>query len=268
MQTPGFLQSLEEQVGAAEEQNFRRGGIPTSQSGQVLINDSLEKRCDDFIDGHAGLQQSVRVGFREDSALAADLVQRVPRVAHFRKLFGWDLQLAGRLFNKGSRAARAGALHQDLLALCFSVAVEEDRLHAFAADFTDEMHRRVKFFYACGNSYNFLNDFPSCQGSDEPGTGSGEEDAIVLGCQAVLGFETGKKLQNFFRLLGVVALIRLGNDFAVSRGKRVFAGGASHVDAADLGAVTFGPIRLRSRDLNAAWRLQKRRDLDKSLVGH
>src|SRR5882762_6374698 len=103
MQTPGLLQSLEEQVGAAEEQDFRRGRISTSQSGKVLINDGLEKRSNDFIDCHAGLQQGVGVGFREDAALAADLVQRVPRVAHFRKLLGWNLQLAGRLFNKGSR---------------------------------------------------------------------------------------------------------------------------------------------------------------------
>jgi len=43
MQTPGLLQSLEEQIGAAEEQNFRRGRIPLSQSGKVLINDGLEK---------------------------------------------------------------------------------------------------------------------------------------------------------------------------------------------------------------------------------
>src|ERR1700730_376922 len=84
----------------------------------------------------------------------------------------------------------------------------------------------------------------------------------------MLVFQAQKKLQNLFRLLGVVTFVRLGHDFAVGRGKGVLAGGASHINSANLGAVTFGPVGLRGRDLNAARRLQKRRDLYKSLVGH
>src|SRR5438309_8053734 len=49
-------------------------------------------------------------------------------------------------------------------------------------------------------------------------------------------------------LFPYTTLFRSGDDFAVRGGKGVFASGASHVDTADLGAITFGPIRFRSRD--------------------
>ena len=120
VQPPGFLQPLEKQIRPAEQQNFRRRRVPARQRGEVLIDDRLEQGSDDFIDGDAGLEQRVGVGFREDPALAADLVQRVPRVAHFGKRFRSNLQFARRLLDERAGAARAGALHQHLLALASS----------------------------------------------------------------------------------------------------------------------------------------------------
>ena len=86
VQPPGLLQPLEKQIRAAEQQNFGRRRVPARQRGEILVDDRLEQGSDDFIDRHAGLEQRVGVGFRENAALAADLVQRVPRVVHFGEL--------------------------------------------------------------------------------------------------------------------------------------------------------------------------------------
>src|SRR5258706_12419247 len=188
MQPPSLLQTLEKQIGPAQEQNFRRRRISASQSCKILINDGLKKRSDDLVNGHAGLQQSIRVGFRENAALAADLMQGVSGVAHFGKLFRRNLQFAGRLFNEGSRPARAGALHQDLFALCFGIAVEKDRFHVFPADFAHEMHGRVKFFNAGGDRHNFLNYFSTGKRCNQSRAGAIKENAVVFRSQAMLVF--------------------------------------------------------------------------------
>ena len=168
VQSPGLLQPFEKQVRSAEQQNFRRGRIPARQRGEILINDGLKKGSDDFIDGDAGLEQRVGVGLRENPALAADLVQRVPRVMHFGKRFRSNLQFARRFLDEGAGAARAGALHQDLLALRRPVAVEEDGLHIFSTDFADETHRRMQPLDAGRHRHDFLNDFGAHDGAIRP----------------------------------------------------------------------------------------------------
>ena len=211
VQPPGFLQPLEEQIRSAEQQNFRRRRVSARQRGEVLVDDGLEQGSDDFIDGDAGLEQRVGVGFREDSALAADLVQRVPRVAHFGKRFRSNLQFARRLLDERAGAARAGALHQDLLALRRPVAVEEDGLHIFSTDFADEAHGRMQPLDARRHGHDFLNDLGSHDGSNQSRSRPGQEDAIALRRQTMLRLEPRQKLQNFFSLLGIVPLVGLGD---------------------------------------------------------
>src|SRR5205807_9023946 len=62
---PRLLQSLEEQVGTAEQQDLRRRRVALGERREVLIDDRLEQARDDLVDRHAGLDQRVRVGFGE-----------------------------------------------------------------------------------------------------------------------------------------------------------------------------------------------------------
>ena len=124
-----------------------------------------------------------------------------------------------------------------MLALGFPVAVEEDGLHIFSTDFADETHRRVQPLDAGRHRDDFLNDLGSGDRSDQSGSRAGKENAIALRREAMLRFEPRQKLQNFFRLLGVVPLVGLGNDFAGRRGESVLDRGAADVHAADLRAV-------------------------------
>ena len=78
---------LKNKIRAAQQQHFRGRRVPARQRGQILVDDGLEQGSDDFVDGHARLEQGVGVRFRENSALAADLMERVPRVMHFGELF-------------------------------------------------------------------------------------------------------------------------------------------------------------------------------------
>ena len=59
-------------------------------------------------------------------------------------------------------------------------------------------------------------------------------------------FEPREELQNFFGLLGVVPLVGLGDDPAVGGDQDVLAGGAAHVDAANLAGVR-GKISRRAQ---------------------
>ena len=132
-----------------------------------MVDDGLEQGSDDFIDGDAGFEQCVGVRFREDATLAADFVQRMPCVMHFRERFRSDLQLARCFLDECAGAARAGALHQHLLALGASIAVEEDGLHIFSTDFADETHRRVQPLDAGRHRHDFLNNLGSYDGCDQ-----------------------------------------------------------------------------------------------------
>ena len=99
---------------------------------------------DDLLHRHAALQQAVRVGFGEDAALGADLVQRQAFIGHPGQPLGRDLQLARGLLDKRAGAAAAGRLHVDLLALAVTAGREEQRLHVLAADLGDEVDLRMQ----------------------------------------------------------------------------------------------------------------------------
>ncbi len=126
----------------------------------------------------------------------------------------------------------------------------------------------MKTFDARGNRDHFLNDFAARQGSDQTGPRSGEEDAVKFRSQSVLRFEPRQELQNFFRLLRIMPLIRLGDDFTARRGENVLARGAPHVDAADLGAIRGGTHLLRRLDFHHAGLPHQGRDLNKIPVSH
>ena len=105
-------------------------------------------------------------------------------------------------------------------------------------------------------------------GSDQPGSRAGKEDAIALRSEVMLRFEPRQKLQDFFRLLGIVPLVGLGNHFAGRRGENVFDRGASHVHAADLRAVGAGLQLLRRLDFHHARVPHQGRDLNEIPVSH
>jgi len=132
-----------------------------------LVDDGLEERSDDFFDGHSRFEKRIGVRFGKDAALAAHLVQRVPRIAHLGELFRWNLQLARCLFDESAGAAGTGRLHQDLFALVGFRSAEENGLHIFAANFADEAYGGMNFFDGCGDRHNFLNRLPSDKRSDE-----------------------------------------------------------------------------------------------------
>ena len=77
-----------------------------------------------------------------------------------------------------------------------------------------------------------------------------------------------KKLQDFFRLLGVVPFVGLGDHFAGRRGENVLDRGAAHVDAADHRAIALGRQLLRRLDFHHARVPHERRDLDETSVSH
>jgi hypothetical protein len=108
---PRFLQASKKEIGPAQQENLRQGCIPAGQRRQVLINHCFEQRSDDLFDGHAGLEQRIGIRLSEDAALAADFMQRVSLITHFREPLERDLQFARGLFDERARAARTGALH-------------------------------------------------------------------------------------------------------------------------------------------------------------
>ena len=109
-------------------------------------------------------------------------------------------------------------MHQNLLAFGVALAGEEDGLHVFAADFADKADGGMEFLDSGGDGDDFLNKFRADERSNQAAAGAGEENAVLLGSEAELLFEAEKKLENFLGLLGVVALVSLGEDFAGALG--------------------------------------------------
>ena len=60
------------------------------------------------------------------------------------------------------------ALHQHLLAARSSFPLEEDRLHVFAADFTDEADAGMELVHGSRDGDDFLHRFASDQGAMMP----------------------------------------------------------------------------------------------------
>src|SRR3989441_169240 len=212
---PGFLQTLEEEVGAAEQEHLGRRRVALGQGRQVLIDDRLEQAGDDLLDRHAGLDQGIRVGLGEDAALARDLVQAHALVGHRGQPLAGHLELARGLLDEGAGAPAAGRLHVDLLGSPRAGGGEEDRLHVLAADLRDESHVGMLALDARGDGDDLLDELAAHQRSDEPGAGAGEEDAVRADCEAGLGLHALQKLEHFLGLAGVVPLIVLPGGFAV-----------------------------------------------------
>ena len=105
MIAPRFLEASKEKIGPAEEKNLWNRRVATRKRCEILVDDGLEQRSDDFFDGHSRFEQRIGIGFGKDAALAAHLVQRVSRVAHLREFFCRNLELARGLFNESACAA-------------------------------------------------------------------------------------------------------------------------------------------------------------------
>ena len=194
MITPRFLEASKEKIRPAEQENFWNRRVATSERCEILVDDGLEQRSDDFFDGHSRFKQRIGIGFRKDAALAAHLVQRVARVAHLGEFFCRNLQFACCLFDEGACAARTSGLHQNLFALVGFCPAEENGLHIFAANFADEAHRGMNFFDGCGDRHNFLNRFPSDKRSDEPRARAGEKNAVLMRREFEFCFQASEKL--------------------------------------------------------------------------
>jgi hypothetical protein len=138
----------------------------------------------------------------------------VTGVAHPGQFFRLNLQTPRRLLDERTGATRTRALHQNLFALRVGTAVEEDRLHVFAADFADEADVWMQFFHGGGNGDDFLDDFPAEERRDPAGSGSGEEHAVAFARQPMAGFERGQEFENLFRLFSVMPLVGLREDLA------------------------------------------------------
>jgi hypothetical protein len=94
-------------------------------------------------------------------------MQRPSHIAHLRKRLRRNLELAGGLLNESAGAAGARALHKHLLTAGSSVALEENGLHIFPADFTDETNLGMKFLNSRGNGHDFLHYFSANQRSHQ-----------------------------------------------------------------------------------------------------
>ncbi len=210
MISPGFLQAVEEKIGAAEQQDLRQRRIAAGQRRQVLIDHSLKQRGNDFFHRHSRLQQRVGVGFGEDAALAADLVQRMSRVSHLGERLGSNFKLAGCLLDERTGPPRAGALHQHLFAARGSFALKENGLHVLAANFADEADIRMKLVHRGCDRNHLLHRLAADQWRNDARAGTGEEHTVAARGKPVLRFQHGQELKNLFGLASVVAFVRLG----------------------------------------------------------
>ncbi len=116
------------------------------------------------------------------------------------------------------------------LLLVSASAAEENRLHVFAANFADEAHVGMNFLHRRGHRHNFLNHFPAHQRRNQPRARTRKKDAVLLRSEVVLLLHPVQEVENFFRLLGVVAFVGLPEQFPGRPGNRVLAGRAAHVE--------------------------------------
>src|SRR5437899_10226917 len=229
---PRLLESLEEEVGAAEQQHLGRRRVALGQRGQVLVDDRLEQAGDDLLDRHPGLHQSVRVGLGEDAALARDLVQGHALVGQLGQPLAGHLQLARGLLDEGTGAAAAGRLHVHLLRSPGPGGGEEDRLHVLAADLRDEAHVGMLALDTGGDGHDLLDELGAHLRRDEARTGPGEEDAILADRKPGLGLHPREELEDLLGLASVVPLVILPADLAVLHHHRLDGGGPD-VDAGE-----------------------------------
>jgi len=253
---PRFLQAFEEEVRSAQQQDLGHRCVAARERRQILVDDGLKERGDDLLDRDAGLEKRVRVGFGKDATFAADFVERIPLVAHLRELLQRDLKLARRLLDERARAARAGALHQDLLPLGLAVAREEDRLHVLTADLAHEPNSRMQPLDSRRHGDDLL-DYPSTQErGDDASARSREEETISSRPQAMLPLQTDEEFQDLLRLPRVVPLVGTGQDLSVRGRQNVFARRTAHVHTADhhhLPSVPTPLIEGAHRILRARW---------------
>jgi hypothetical protein len=125
----------------------------------------------------------------------------------------------------------------------------------------------MKLLDGRGHRNHFLNDLSSNQRRNETRARSSEENAVLLRGEFVVVFQPREKIQDFFRLFGVVAFVSLGEQLTFGRDEDEFAGGAANVDPA-----SFTSARRMDRFANNA-RLRRessrqRLNLDEFFSGH
>ena len=154
---PGLLQSVEKEIGPAQQEHFRHRRIALGERRQVLIHDRFEETRDDLLNGDAGLDQGICIRFGKDAALRAHLVKRIARVPHLDELVD-DAQLPGGFFNEIASPSGAGGLHHHLFRFPIPEHLrEEDRLHVFPADLRDKHDLGMELLHGCRDRDDFLD---------------------------------------------------------------------------------------------------------------
>ena len=230
---PAIAHALDVAVRTAQQQHYGQQRVAAREHGQVLHHDGFEQRCHQLVRRHAHLLQAVDVGLREHAALAGHGMQLQPFVAHFAKLLGGNAQLGVDLVDDRACAARALIVHgrQLLLPARLRVFLEDDDFGVLAAQFDHRSAFRIQLFHGQRNGIHFLDEFRAQMLRHAVAARAGDEDARLVGLEAVdLGLDALQELQHFFRLLGVVTLVVRPHDLV--RGlihDHRFHGGRTHV---------------------------------------
>jgi hypothetical protein len=73
----------------------------------------------------------------------------------------------------------------------------------------------MELFNSGSDGDNFLDDLSADEGRDETSARAGEENAVLLRSETMVGLQACEEIEDFFCLFCVVAFIGLGNELAV-----------------------------------------------------
>ncbi len=232
---PALLHALDVSVGATEQQHHRAQCVAACKYGQVLHDDGFEERSHQFIGRHAGLLQTVDIGFGEDATLAGHRVKAYAGVAHLAKLVGGNPELGVDLIDDRAGAAGALVVHRGkfLLAARLGIFFEDDDLGILAAELDDRATLGVHLLHGERNGVDFLYELGAEILRKTVAARTGDEDAASFRVESVhLVLHAPQQFQDPLRLLGVVPLIVLEQDlvgYGVDQHR--FDGGRANIHA-------------------------------------
>ena len=216
---PRLTHSLDEAVGAAQQQYMRAQGMPARQHAQILQHDGFEERSHQFMGGRAGLLQTVDVGFRKHAALAGNLVQLDAVVGLVGQLGRGNLQLGVDLVDDCARTAGALVVHGGdlLLAPGLFIIFEDDDLGVLPAQLDDRVHLGMKLLDGERNGVHFLHELGADHLRDGAAARPVMKMRVFCGLIPVSASMRRRNSRHLFRLPGFVALIVLP-DGLIGRG--------------------------------------------------
>ena len=183
--------------------------VAACQHRQVLQHDRVEERRHQLVGRRAFLLQAVDVRFREDAALAGNLVQLDPVVPLVAQLDGRDLQLGVDLVDDRAGPAGAFVVHRGnlLLASGLRILLEDDDLGVLAAKLDDRVHFGMEFLDRQRDGGNLLHELGADERRNRAAAGSGDEHPAGRVGDPEIRLEAAEKFERFFGLLGLVPLV-------------------------------------------------------------